>query len=588
MSVVPPAGRYDLDRDAASVADPVRDGGVAVAVGEAHVGPQRRSLQMRGPAQPGGRGRCGERRRAQHPLGVGGPVTGVGPVHRASASTRRSLEIGHGRPSLVRGHGTGRSEPAASVRDHAHPRVVPVVLGVRLVRCGVPGDGLLEQRRRCGRADHHCTRLVVTKPRSSSPVTRATSTRPTSTGSAAPTSPQTRAAATSTRRSWPPTAPSPRSRSIAARKPRSTASTSIPTVRLGDEGNAAFDGNYKEETFTVRTQAARFGKECGVYAPLYRQRTLTAPYNPTSTTSAIAYADVLDAFRYYLGNLNQGRPFVLMGHSQGSGHLRRLITEEIDPNPKLARPHDLGAAAGRSRGCARREGRRRIVQARRRVSRPVRRRLRDQLLLVPLDVAAAGRTRSSPRARAGPAGGVHQPGQPRRRRRTVGVVLRHGSDRPAHRPRVPRVRCGRWPTRPRSPRPSSRCRASFRRRASTPARSPICELTANADPGPRADDIGGDLTPQWGMHLVDVNVALGNLIDLVGTQAKAWQTAHSTPRRSTRFWIGPGVDRAQLVELGRVVAQDAALGGRVEALELDRVVERLAACPRCGASPSRR
>ena len=46
------------------------------------------------------------------------------------------------------------------------------------------------------------------------------------------------------------------------------------------------------------------------------------------------------------------------------------------------------------------------------------------------------------------------------------------------------------------------------------------------DPGPRVDDIGGDLTPQWGMHLVDVNVALGNLVDLVGQQAKAWLAAH--------------------------------------------------------------
>ncbi len=51
-------------------------------------------------------------------------------------------------------------------------------------------------------------------------------------------------------------------------------------------------------------------------------------------------------------------------------------------------------------------------------------------------------------------------------------------------------------------------------------------LHVNPDPGPRVDDIGGDLTPEWGMHLVDVNVALENLIDLVAGQAQAWAAAH--------------------------------------------------------------
>ena len=50
------------------------------------------------------------------------------------------------------------------------------------------------------------------------------------------------------------------------------------------------------------------------------------------------------------------------------------------------------------------------------------------------------------------------------------------------------------------------------------------ELTVNGDPAdPRADDIPGDLgmlgrvQANWGMHLVDVNVAMGNLVDIVGS-----------------------------------------------------------------------
>ena len=37
------------------------------------------------------------------------------------------------------------------------------------------------------------------------------------------------------------------------------------------------------------------------------------------------------------------------------------------------------------------------------------------------------------------------------------------------------------------------------------------------------DDIGGDITPQWGLHLVDVNLGMGNLVDVVREQAAAWR-----------------------------------------------------------------
>jgi hypothetical protein len=55
------------------------------------------------------------------------------------------------------------------------------------------------------------------------------------------------------------------------------------------------------------------------------------------------------------------------------------------------------------------------------------------------------------------------------------------------------------------------------------------ELTVQGDPNdPRADDIPGDLgamgrvQANWGMHLVDVNIAMGNLVDIVGKQGKAY------------------------------------------------------------------
>ena len=51
----------------------------------------------------------------------------------------------------------------------------------------------------------------------------------------------------------------------------------------------------------------------------------------------------------------------------------------------------------------------------------------------------------------------------------------------------------------------------------------------NGDPNdPRTDDIVGDVVvnnvvqKDWGLHLIDANLAMGNLIDLVRTQTKAY------------------------------------------------------------------
>ena len=49
------------------------------------------------------------------------------------------------------------------------------------------------------------------------------------------------------------------------------------------------------------------------------------------------------------------------------------------------------------------------------------------------------------------------------------------------------------------------------------------ELSVQGDPAdPRTDDIGGNLTPEWGMHLIDANVAMGDIEVLVAAQAEAY------------------------------------------------------------------
>jgi len=86
-------------------------------------------------------------------------------------------------------------------------------------------------------------------------------------------------------------------------------------------------------------QAARYSQVCRVFAPVYRQFTISAIFSGGLTPEVvqIAYADVLAAWRSYLRKHNNGRGVVLIGHSQGSGHLRRLIAEEIDPNAAVRR-----------------------------------------------------------------------------------------------------------------------------------------------------------------------------------------------------------------------------------------------------------
>jgi hypothetical protein len=98
-----------------------------------------------------------------------------------------------------------------------------------------------------------------------------------------------------------------------------------------------------EEKAVATSQASRFSQVCKVYAPMYRQMTLVAINAPGTggqaggdTTEArdIAYADVVSAWQDYLAHYNNGRGVVLIGHSQGTMMLTRLITAEIDPNPE--------------------------------------------------------------------------------------------------------------------------------------------------------------------------------------------------------------------------------------------------------------
>lgn len=68
--------------------------------------------------------------------------------------------------------------------------------------------------------------------------------------------------------------------------------------------------------------------EYNFYAPYYRQMIFDAYRQPENVLSQIARTpavDINDAFQYYMAHYNHGRPFFLVGHSQGSQMLIELL-----------------------------------------------------------------------------------------------------------------------------------------------------------------------------------------------------------------------------------------------------------------------
>jgi hypothetical protein len=123
-----------------------------------------------------------------------------------------------------------------------------------------------------------------------------------------------------------------------------------PTVS-NDQGMNSDVNAGREEKLAAEAQFARFASVCRTFAPIYRQMTVAAvaAYSAganVSQAAATAYRDVAAAWRYYLRTRNAGRPFVLIGHSQGSLMLQMLIAREIENDPAVAARMKLAIIPG--------------------------------------------------------------------------------------------------------------------------------------------------------------------------------------------------------------------------------------------------
>ncbi len=91
-----------------------------------------------------------------------------------------------------------------------------------------------------------------------------------------------------------------------------------------------------EETQIAIDQASRFSQQCRVFAPMYEQITIPALNTPGAVTladQAKAFSGVRMAWEEYMAKYNKGRGVVLIGHSQGSFQLTALLQRVIEPNP---------------------------------------------------------------------------------------------------------------------------------------------------------------------------------------------------------------------------------------------------------------
>ncbi len=303
-----------------------------------------------------------------------------------------------------------------------------------------------------------------------------------------------------------------------------------PTVSTDPTGNSDMIPG-PEEKGVVRAQFARFASQCRVYAPMYRQITLTALRallggTPMSMDRALAYNDVLDAWNYYLEHDNQGRGVVLIGHSQGSSVLTQLIKSEIDGKPVQSRiisalllgtslpvpkGKDVGGAfqhvplchAANQTGCV-------VTYASFRATMPPP--ANSRFGKVPGENMISGCT--NPAALGGGSGELHS------------YLGSKGSGIVSTAEAVP----GPW-VKPEQPiaTPFVSVPGLLTAECVANESGSYLAVSVHGDPaGTRASDIVGDVVvngqvlPDWGLHLIDANLAMGNLIDIVGRQSKAY------------------------------------------------------------------
>ena len=225
-----------------------------------------------------------------------------------------------------------------------------------------------------------------------------------------------------------------------------------------------------EERMAVAIQFARYASVCRPFVPIYRSGTVAAVrsvldgLNPEPIFNR-AYGDVEAAFRHYMRHHNNGRPVVIIAHSQGSVYAIELLKREFEGRPLE----------------------RQLVSAI----------IPGWKVEVPQGQVTGGTFRSLPLCT--------RPGQ-------TGCVVSYVSYRQGHEPPADAVL-------------GHATRPDWTIACTNPAALGVSSDPHDA----RADDIPGEIFfwrwtfDGWGMHLADMNAPQGDLVRMVARQSAAWQ-----------------------------------------------------------------
>jgi hypothetical protein len=253
---------------------------------------------------------------------------------------------------------------------------------------------------------------------------------------------------------------------------------------------------------------SRFSPTCRVFAPVYRQITLSGLFRGRSRPALeTAYADVLGAWREYRRREGGRRGVVFIGHSQGTAMLRRLLREEVDRRPSVRRRLVSAILLGgnvKVRRGSDRGGDFRAIRACRSV--------RQTGCVVAYSTFDRPPPPDTLFGKVGQGFDALFPGPGGRDLRvlcTNPASLDGGTG--SLRPNVRGPGSPPWTTYPGLYR--ARCRSAG---GTTWLQADVAEA---ADPRPRFAPVLG---ATWGLHLVDPDIALGNLTDLVRRQAAAY------------------------------------------------------------------
>lgn len=300
-----------------------------------------------------------------------------------------------------------------------------------------------------------------------------------------------------------------------------------PTVSFDSGGNSDMVAN-DEERKVIEAQFARFAASCRTFAPLYRQVTLTAlraamTGQPVTIDRELAYADVRAAWRHYLARDNGDRPFVLVGHSQGTRILKRLLAEEIEGKPEARRMlsamligSNIMVASGRDSG-----GDFKTTQLCRQAAQTG-----CVIAYVSFRDTAPppANSRFGRSDRPGLSVACTNPGALAGGKGAVDSMFAAGRSWEMARATGPWTKSGEVRT------PYVTLPGLLTAECKGVGGANWLSVSLAADPAdPRADDVPGDVVvgdtvlADWGLHLIDVSLAYETLVGLIPQQLAAWQ-----------------------------------------------------------------